>query len=489
ETHRPISWTGGMSASVAVGPRPARTTVERSDDADRVDEAPEVEDTETTRERARSTTTARPTLASTIQAILSPAPERTAAPRASEAPARAAATPAAARPAESTPTRASTTRTAERTSERATAAPTPAEEVETPQAPSSAQTATATPVPVPTSAVTPSALATTPPPAQPERPATPPTRTPFTHRPVPAESPAQVPAPLPSRRYDRIPSAGSPATAAPRGPVLPRRAAEREWPSGLYLDSADDLTLAEERGRAADVYVVPVDGASWESITAVTTPVPLPTGPERLVLSTPLVPETGTTWAQCAMGEYETHWTQFGAKLAALPAAPIVDLGPAMNEMSAEEVSPAAYAACFAEVSRTIKKAAPEVAIQWTPVLGDQAGMSGDDVLSAWPGRAYVDVIGIDARARGLTWSQTVNGEYGLNYWASFADRQGKRIAVTRWGVHPETPTDRGVNEAYVRHVHDWIATIAAKAALAYEAYSETEDTPSDAAAAYRDLY
>ena len=236
--------------------------------------------------------------------------------------------------------------------------------------------------------------------------------------------------------------------------------------------------------------VVDVDGTSWSTITSASAIDPLRDSRARLVLRTPLLPETGSTLQGCVSGEYRNRWKTFAAKLRTLPAAPIVDLGPGMNEAGTPwSGDPGTYARCWSDVARTVKAVAPNVAFQWTPALGSQSGMPGDSVLRAWPEHDIVDVVGVDATADGRPWSEQVNGAYGLNYWAAFADSRGRRVAVARWGVHAGARADRAVNAAYIRNVHDWVARIASKRALAYEAYAEPSDVPAAIAAAYRSLF
>ena len=62
-------------------------------------------------------------------------------------------------------------------------------------------------------------------------------------------------------------------------------------------------------------------------------------------------------------------------------------------------------------------------------------------------------------------------------------------IAVARWGVRAGATEDRAINEAYVRNVRDWVARVAAKRALAYEAYAEPTDAPRAITDTYRALF
>ncbi|WP_141397206.1 hypothetical protein [Mobilicoccus massiliensis] len=300
-----------------------------------------------------------------------------------------------------------------------------------------------------------------------------------------------VPAPLPPRTYTPVPSIGAtedahrgPRTSRPSHAAAPK---SRDWPSGVVRDGSD---AERERGRPADVLVVAVDGRSWTTITAASGLEDVRGTSAKVVLDTPLLPASGATLQACASGDYRAHWLAFAARLDGLKTAPIVDLGAAMNREGAPwSGDPGAYARCWSEVARTVKKAAPNVAFQWTPTLGSQPGMPGVTVLAAWPERSLVDVVGVDAIADGRPWSEQVNGAYGLNYWAAFADRRGRRIAVARWGVRAGVSDARTVNPAYIHNMHDWVARVAAKQALAYEAYSEPADAPKRVTDAYRDLF
>jgi glycosyl hydrolase family 26 len=94
-----------------------------------------------------------------------------------------------------------------------------------------------------------------------------------------------------------------------------------------------------------------------------------------------------------------------------------------------------------------------ELQFNWNPTLG-HLGMRPD---LAWPGDAYVDIVGLDVydqswsagtypipagaahddarRRQALVWAQILDGAYGLRFWQRFGEAHGKPLAISEWGL------------------------------------------------------
>ncbi|WP_168582977.1 glycoside hydrolase family 26 protein [Gephyromycinifex aptenodytis] len=283
------------------------------------------------------------------------------------------------------------------------------------------------------------------------------------------------------------PPSGSPASTVALYPDVPSPRAGSTWASGTHL-RVDSPAAAP--GRPNDVVVATVQAPSWDSLRQAEVVDRLPTARGRAVISAPLLPEHGASLQQCVNGEYDQAWDSFAARIAAAGIqSPVVEIGAGMNvEGRPFSADPAAFASCYRRAAGAVKKALPQAQLQWTVSLGSRAGMPQDSVLRAWPGADVVDVVGVQALDI-QPWAQQVNGDFGLNYWAGFAARNGKRIAVSQWGIHPSVPTSLA-NAAYVQNMHDWLARTAEKGALAYDAYTApayAQGRPADEA--YRALF
>lgn len=109
--------------------------------------------------------------------------------------------------------------------------------------------------------------------------------------------------------------------------------------------------------------------------------------------------------------------------------------------------------------------------------------MPGDSVLSAYPGDAYVNIIGVDAYddwppadASG-GWQQQLNGPYGLNYWLSFAKQHGKKFSVPEWGLvaDAEWGNESGYDDpGYIQDMYGFF--VANSADIAFESYYDSGD-------------
>ena len=279
------------------------------------------------------------------------------------------------------------------------------------------------------------------------------------------------------------------STSNPSGP----NTSGPTWKSGVsypeingYSNAAADATSAfgTWRNTPVEVAVAWPDRRSWANFTR----------PNAFyanwakqkyakVFALPLFPANiGDTITGCIAGEYNSYWRTFARtmKNSGLAAeGSIIRLGWEMN-LHTDWGTPTQFAACWRNIVSTVKAIAPGLRWDWNVNRGTSAGMPGDGVLDAYPGDAYVNIVGVDsydawppANISG-GWQQQLNGRYGLNYWLSFAKDHGKKLSVPEWGIASNVNVAwdghvGGDDPSYIKDMYDFFA--ANSADIAFESY------------------
>jgi hypothetical protein len=182
----------------------------------------------------------------------------------------------------------------------------------------------------------------------------------------------------------------------------------------------------------------------------------------------------------CASGAYNQQWRQFGTTIKnyGITERTIIRLGWEFNgnwyAWSAK--NPAEFAACWRQVVSSAESTAPALRWDWNTNRGPS--QLGIDSRNAYPGDAYVDIVGVDSYdgwpgvKSEADWNEHLNGSYGLKFWADFARQHGKQFSVPEWGVYPGTAWaghNGGDNPYYVAQMFGFFRKHAKE--LAYEAY------------------
>lgn len=300
---------------------------------------------------------------------------------------------------------------------------------------------------------------------------------------LPASGTAPTPLPTPT---------GHAARTRPAYPEPPPPGARTpRWSSGATIGAptTDSIraaaALARARGRAFDIVSARLPIGSWRDLTSPDYSLrALRQVPGPKVLSVSLLPDHTGSLRACAKGDYHTYWQQFADRLRAHGMAEtLLDLRP--DRSGAATADPSEHASCYRQVVSSLRERIPGVRTQWSVERGVRPGA---DPLGSWPGAAYVDVVGVDSPDTGNDWSRTVNGPYGLTWWADFAARQRLHIALASWGPFPGSDKS-AANAAYVQNMHDWLVRSARRKLVAYEAFTAPPDPVGAAIAAYRRLF
>jgi hypothetical protein len=257
------------------------------------------------------------------------------------------------------------------------------------------------------------------------------------------------------------------------------------WASGVFIPG-DSVSAHESfgswRGAKTDVVVTWPARANWNDVTNSTWLYDRwKNVPQTLVLGLPPFPEqVGASLNGCANGQYNQYWRQFGTtiKAAGISDRTIIRLGWEFNgnwyAWSAR--NPAEFAACWRQVQTSAESTAPGLRWDWNTNRGPS--QLGIDSRNAYPGDAYVDIVGVDSYdgwpgvKSESDWNEHLNGAYGLKFWADFARQHGKRLSIPEWGVYPGTAWaghNGGDNPLYINKMFGFFKSQMDN--LAYEAY------------------
>lgn len=276
----------------------------------------------------------------------------------------------------------------------------------------------------------------------------------------------------------------------------PRSTTGLAWKSGVSYPDLDGYSNDQEnatnafgtwRGRPVGVAVVWPGSTSWADFTQ-------PNAfysnwaeqPYTKVFGLPPFPSgIGDSITGCISGEYDDYWSAFAQTMESTGLAAqgtIIRLGWELNEHT-DWGTPAQFAACWQNIVSTVNAIAPGLQWDWNVNRGSSGDMPGDSVLSAYPGDAYVNIIGVDAYddwppadASG-GWQQQLNGPYGLNYWLSFAKQHGKKFSVPEWGLvaDAEWGNESGYDDpGYIQDMYGFF--VANSADIAFESYYDSGD-------------
>ena len=283
----------------------------------------------------------------------------------------------------------------------------------------------------------------------------------------------------------------SAAAAANDGYKVPSRSGGA-WASGAFVlgwDTPRYAEFANYRQRPLDVVSTFPSRATWDDFIEPGPAYSTFTGqPYTMVYGIPPIPEEeDASLDQCAAGDYNDKWTTFGHTMTdAGLGSSIIRLGWEMNGRWfrwGADADAVAYAECFRQVVTTVRAVAPNLKFDWNVNRGASNGISDTEELQnvAYPGDAYVDIIGVDTYDSWVDWNWALNDpEQGMNAWLAFAREHGKKLSFPEWGLYTTTfengdpAPGHGDQPDYIQHMYDFFRVNAAD--IAYEAYFSNDN-------------
>ncbi|WP_235948718.1 glycosyl hydrolase [Candidatus Frankia alpina] len=273
-------------------------------------------------------------------------------------------------------------------------------------------------------------------------------------------------------------------------PQVERAATTGLFPTGVAAHSlAQANTWARFRGRPNDVVVMYTDRSSWSSLTDPWMGHSTSTFAGYAgtwVLTQPLFPDSGPekgNLADCAAGNYDAKWQQFGRWLVNMGRGDsFVRLGWEFNGLwfAWAATDPQQWIQCFRNASSAIKATSPKARIDWN--LNAHGSTTSVGAFDLYPGDQYVDVIGVDSYDQYppsptyADFDNQCNADAGLCQVITFARTHHKLFSVPEWGVVSQQGTKAGRsgaaggdNPAYMEKMYETFAHNAD--ILAYEAY------------------
>jgi hypothetical protein len=253
------------------------------------------------------------------------------------------------------------------------------------------------------------------------------------------------------------------------------------WPSGAYLPTdtpAAATAFATWRGRPLDVVEAWSDRSTWSDIDNPTWLYQRWSGtPSTMAFGVAMLPSdvSGVSLQACANGSYNTYWKKFGSVISSYGlGTSIIRLGWEFNGnwYIWKASQPATWVKCWQQIVTSARATAPKLRWDWNVNRGQATGLA--DPTQAYPGNAYVDIVGVDsydnwpAANSPSGWQAQLNGTQGLAYWLAFATAHGKLFSVPEWGNVSTGASAGGDDPGYVT---DMLAFFRAHAVqMAYEA-------------------
>jgi len=207
---------------------------------------------------------------------------------------------------------------------------------------------------------------------------------------------------------------------------------------------------------------------------------------KTIAAGVPIIVNSGGSLRAGANGAYDGHWRNLASTLVRNgQERMILRLGWEFNgtwyKWSAVR-DPGAFADYWRRIVTTMRSVpgASGLRFDWNPGIGP-----ANVPLAAYPGDAYVDIIGLDIYDRSFgprgandaaRWADFMERPYGLRWHREFARAHGKPMSFPEWGisdVHVGGATHD--NAGFVHNMADWFASND----VAYQSYFDV-DKPGD---------
>jgi hypothetical protein len=251
------------------------------------------------------------------------------------------------------------------------------------------------------------------------------------------------------------------------------------WASGVYPTDATPAgaaAFAAWRGRQLDVVDAWSARATWADIDDPVWLYQLWSGqPYIVAFGVAMLPEDvpGVSLQACADGSYDAYWHEFGKVISSYGlGASIIRLGWEFNGnwYVWQASNPTTWARCWQQIVTSARTTAPKLQWDWNVNRGVSVGLANPAL--AYPGNAYVSMIGIDSydswpsAKTNVGWQTQLDGSQGLNYWLAFAKAHGKLLSVPEWGNVYSGTSAGGDDALYVKDMRAFFSSNAREIAF-----------------------
>ena len=232
---------------------------------------------------------------------------------------------------------------------------------------------------------------------------------------------------------------------------------------GVYVGNDPSSVTAFESwaGRPVDFLAAHTGQASWSDWTSSIGWLADQFKNETATLtwSIPMFADGGSL-AQGATGAYDSHYLDAARTLAAKYAGEDKIYVRTGEEFNGTWMTWAAagkeqdFIATYRHFVDAFRSVSDKFVFEWNVNVGDY----GMNPANAYPGDAYVDIIGMDFYYDTKwdntdplkAWDTMVNRTYGLAWFEAFAAQHGKPTAYSEWGVNSDTAGP------YIQKAHEW---------------------------------
>jgi hypothetical protein len=224
----------------------------------------------------------------------------------------------------------------------------------------------------------------------------------------------------------------------------------------------------------------------------------------RVLWSVPLIPD-GASLAEAATGAYDAHYVAAAQALVGFrPQDDVLYIRTAWEwngnwfPWSVAQGDIGNFIGAWQHFVNAFRSvSATRFRFDWCPSIGTNPYPLED----AYPGDAYVDIVGMDVYDEDIWWKiadpdarweqEYLTSDHGLDWLKSFASAHGKSVSIPEWGTGG---SGSGDDPAFVSHMHDWLAANNAVYASYWNSNSAytgqlSEGQYPNAAATYRQLF
>jgi Glycosyl hydrolase family 26 len=222
-------------------------------------------------------------------------------------------------------------------------------------------------------------------------------------------------------------------------------------PLGIYIgyeNTSGVSSIGSAMGQQPAYAMDYLDGTSWSSMESSASSEAAKWGGSgySMTYSIPMLPNSGSSLADGAAGDYNAYWTTIAQNLVANnQGSSILRVGWEFNgnwyTWAANSSNQSQFVAFWQQIVTTMR-AVPgaNFKFEWCPTLGDQ-GIG--NLANYYPGNAYVDEVAADVYDQSwgsypgaaAEFSDIETETYGLNWLTSLAAQDGKEVAIGEWGL------------------------------------------------------